>query len=89
MTQQYTGTPYSGQNNLSLQGCFHAMITHGQPQTKTIAATALKLWTQHTNETIPHQQFVSQSQALLNELANVPEQDRTMMAWSLNALRLL
>jgi hypothetical protein len=89
MTLQYTGTPYGGQNNLTLQGCFHAMVTHGQAPTKAMAATALKLWTQRTGGQLTREHCSTQAQALAHELETIHTQDRTMMAWALTALRQL
>ncbi len=89
MTQLYTGTAYQGQNNLSVQGCFHAMVTHGGAGAKTLAAEALKILAQHKSQSINAEQAHTQAQALLDQVNSLDPSDQSMASWALTAVRQL
>jgi len=89
MTQLYTGTPYKGQNNLTVQGCFHASISHGEAATKTLALAGLKVYTQRVQGALDAGACAGQVATLETSLNTLPTEEQPMLAWALNALRTL
>ena len=77
MTQLYTGQPYGGQNNLTAQGCFHASITYGAPETKALAVKGLKALMSKDRTNV---------QGMLDELGSVPTAERAMLEWALRKI---
>jgi len=89
MTQLYTGTPYKGQNNMTAQGCFHASVNYGEPETKTLALEGLKVLMQHVRGQITSAELHSQSSLLETRLNTLPTEEQAMLAWAIQQLRTL
>ena len=86
MTTLYTGTPYGGQNNLTVQGCFHALITHATSPAKALAAQGLKIYQAKAQGTVTVEQAHTNAQSLINQLNTIDPADRTMLEWALRTL---
>ena len=87
MTQLYTGRPYKGQNNLTIQGCFHAGVTHGESATRELALEGLKVWQDRTQGRIDSSQATSRAALLEQRLNTIPTEEQPQLAWALAQLR--
>jgi putative endopeptidase len=55
----YTGLSYPGQNNMTAQGCLHAVITYASPAAKAIALPILRAYNQSTKNEITQSQLIA------------------------------
>lgn len=83
----YTGTAYPGQNNMTAQGCLHAVINNASPAAKDMALTILRAYNQSTKNEITKQQLATQIETVQSTLASLEEQARAQLTWTFGILR--
>jgi len=83
----YTGTAYPGQNNMTAQGCLHAVINNASPEAKDMALTILRAYNQSTKNEITKQQLATQIETVQSTLASLEEQARAQLTWTFGILR--
>jgi len=83
----YTGLAYTGQNNMTAQGCLHAVITYASPAAKDIALPILRAYNQSTKNEITKAQLVAAIDAVQASVAGLEEPARAQLAWTFGILR--
>ena len=83
----YTGAAYAGQNNMTAQGCLHAVITYASPEAKDISLTILRAYNQSTKNEITKSQLVTAIDAAQASVASLEEQARAQLTWTFGILK--
>ena len=83
----YTGPAYTGQNNMTAQGCLHAVITYASPAAKAIALPILRAYNQSTKNEITKAQLVAAIDAAQSSVTGLEEPARAQLAWTFGILR--
>jgi hypothetical protein len=83
----YTGAAYAGQNNMTAQGCLHAVITYASPEAKDIALTILRAYNQSTKNEITKAQLVTAIDTAQASVSSLESQARAQLTWAFGILK--
>lgn len=83
----YTGAAYPGQNNMTAQGCLHAVITYASPEAKAIALTILRAYNQSTKNEITKAQLVTAIDTAQVSVSSLESQARAQLTWTFGILK--
>lgn len=83
----YTGLAYPGQNNMTAQGCLHAVINYASPAAKTTALTILRAYTQSTKNEITKAQLVAAIDTAQASVSSLESQAAAQLTWTFGILR--
>jgi hypothetical protein len=82
----YTGAAYAGQNNMTTQGCLHAIVNYASPEAKNIAVTIMRKWVELEKQEITTAQLIEYVTATQSNLSILEEQARDQLTWALDIL---
>ena len=82
----YTGAAYPGQNNMTSQGCVHAVVTYASPAAKNIAVTIMRKYTEWEKQQITTAQLLEYATTTQSNISILEEQARAQLTWVLDEL---
>jgi hypothetical protein len=83
----YTGAAYPGQNNMTAQGCLHAVITYASPEAKDIALTVLRAYNQSTKNEITKGQLITTIDSTQASVSSLESPASAQLTWTFGILK--